>query len=125
MGIETREDVTRVLLNPEAIEGLKALASANVEGSRAALPRGGVRIIASRAIDLSGELDCRAWECRMHQVDQLLGRLWLYFDQVVIADWLTPWLADEGQEIGDEERERLASDLSLFLRLWRRARRPS
>jgi len=42
-------------------------------------------IVAGRAIDLSGELDCFAWECMKKQVDKLFNHVWHYFDRIVVV----------------------------------------
>jgi hypothetical protein len=42
-------------------------------------------IVAGRAIDLSGELDCFAWECMKKQVDKLFSHVWHYFDRIVVV----------------------------------------
>lgn len=42
-------------------------------------------IVAGRAIDLSGELDCFGWGCMKKQFDKLFSHVWHYFDQIVIV----------------------------------------
>jgi hypothetical protein len=42
-------------------------------------------ILAGRAIDLSGSLDCLGWECIQKNVDELFNRIWHYFDRIVVV----------------------------------------
>lgn len=53
-------------------------------------------IVAGRAIDLSGELDCYGWRCMKKQVDKLFNHVWHYFDRIVIvgpsANAFSEWL---------------------------------
>lgn len=46
---------------------------------------GELELLGGRGVDLSGELDCFAWECRKAQVDKLLAHVWHYFDRVVVV----------------------------------------
>lgn len=59
---------------------------ANVPYETEMLPQSeGPTIVAGCAIDLSGHLDCYAWECMKKQVDNLFSHVWHYFDQVVVV----------------------------------------
>lgn len=42
-------------------------------------------IVAGRALDLSGDLDCYAWDILRARVDELFHKVWHYFDRVVIV----------------------------------------
>lgn len=42
-------------------------------------------LVAGRAIDLSGHLDCLGWECVQKQVDVLFNHVWHYFDRIVVV----------------------------------------
>jgi hypothetical protein len=42
-------------------------------------------IVAGRAIDLSGDLDCLGWECVQKQIDLLFKHVWHYFDRIVVV----------------------------------------
>ena len=90
MGVESQQSIERLIGDTGSLENLRTAARANETACRARTSSGGIRIVAGHAIDTSGNFDCWGWECRMHQVDELLSRVWLYFDQVVVSDWLTP-----------------------------------
>jgi hypothetical protein len=117
VGVNTEEDIVRAVNDDGIMRELKAAAVANRDHARAALPRG-VRVLAGRGLDLSGELDCWALEWRLRQVKRLLSRVWVYFDFVVVADWLTPELASESFVLTEQSRRRLVSDLSLLHQIW-------
>ena len=54
-------------------------------------PTGGHQLIAGHTMDLSGQFQCSEAECLKKQVDELLGRAWHYFDEVVVTG-LDPWI---------------------------------
>jgi hypothetical protein len=81
-------------------------------------PAGGLDLLGGRGIDLSGELDCFAWECRKAQVDKLLARAWHYFDRVVVVGPGAHRVSGELEgEPGEEQLARLLSDIQLLLYL--------
>jgi hypothetical protein len=75
-------------------------------------------LVAGRGLDLSGDLDCRAWKCRQKQVDQVFRRMWHYFDRVVIVGAhqteLPPDLETEDNFFAADA---VASDLRLMMYL--------
>lgn len=122
-GVQTERDIIKAMSDDETMRELRRAARANEAHARAALPSG-VRILAGRGLDLSGELDCWALDLRLRQVERLLSRVWLYFDFVVVADWITPELASESFTPDRHGRERLVSDLLLLLRIWQSGAAP-
>jgi hypothetical protein len=61
-------------------------ASASVPHSAEKLPLcDGPTLVAGRAIDLSGHLDCLDWDCVQKQVEVLFNHVWHYFDRVVVV----------------------------------------
>lgn len=73
-------------------------------------------IVAGRAIDLSGELDCFAWECMKKQVDRLFSHVWHYFDRIVIVGpsahaFSSSW----NQDTEPQKIERLLTYIRLLL----------
>ena len=42
-------------------------------------------LVASRGIDLSGDLECSHFDCKKQQVDRLFSRVWHYFDRIVVV----------------------------------------
>jgi hypothetical protein len=77
-----------------------------------------VTVVAGRAIDLSGELDCFAWECLKKQVDTLFSHVWHYFDQIIVAGpsahSLNKWWNDETEH---QVLDRLLTYVRLLLYL--------
>jgi hypothetical protein len=116
-GARTEKDIIKAVNEPSVLRELQRTARNNQDHARSALPPG-VRVLAGRGLDLSGELDCWALDWRLRQVNRLLSRVWLYFDFVVVADWLTPELASDSFVETKEIRRKLISDLSLLLQIY-------
>jgi hypothetical protein len=71
-------------------------------------------IVAGRAIDLSGELDCFHWDCVKKQVDKLFSHVWHYFDRIVIVGPDAHYISG----MWDTENESQAIELLLtYIRL--------
>lgn len=87
--IDSETDLTRALASTSVIEELRSVAFLKKSECRAPVDAGRTTLLAARGIDLSGDLDCWHWECRLRQVNELLSRVWLYFGRVVVEDWLT------------------------------------
>jgi hypothetical protein len=125
MGITDLKGVDRALGATGAVTELRRAANANEPHSRAPLTLGGVRILAGKVIDLSGALDCLGWECRLRQVDHLLSRVWIYFDEIVLSDWMTERLCSlKSSRLNAHQRDTLLSDLKVLFVLWRSGAAP-
>ena len=84
-GINTLEDAMRALENDSDV---LALAEKYDEFQKPLkpLPRNhGETIVAGSVLDLSGKMDCRNPQCIIRRVDDLYGRVWHYFDTVVVS----------------------------------------
>lgn len=91
-GINSPKAAARALKGEGALATLHDLAAA-VPYTTEGLPEGADNsIVAGRAIDLSGALDCSAWGCLSKQVDNLFRRVWHYFDEIVV-EGLSPYNA--------------------------------
>ena len=123
VGVSAEKDIVRAVDDAGVVKELRTAARANRDHARSTLPTG-VRVLAGRGLDLSGELDCWALDWRLRQVNRLLSRVWLYFDFVVVADWLTPELASETFVITEHSRRKLISDLLLLFQIWRSGAAP-
>ncbi|MCF6470452.1 hypothetical protein FAF44_18925 [Nonomuraea sp. MG754425] len=76
----------------------------------------GLYVLAGRGMDLSGELDCNAWECQKKQVDVLFSRTWHYFNKIVVTG-LTPEKFQENLRDQYFRKVALESQLRLLLYL--------
>jgi hypothetical protein len=121
--IRTEQDISKAIGDKETLKELRQAARANLERAQGPLPSG-VRVLAGRGLDLSGELDCWAVDWRLRQVNRLLSRVWFYFDFVVVADWLTPSLGSDSFSLDEHGRERLVSDLFFLLLIWQAGSSP-
>ncbi|HXV06232.1 MAG TPA: hypothetical protein VFP23_10055 [Solirubrobacterales bacterium] len=75
-------------------------------------------LLGGRGVDLSGELDCFAWECRKAQVDKLLSHAWHYFDRIVVVGPSAHRVAGDLENGASEAGlGRLTSDIRLLLYL--------
>lgn len=74
-------------------------------------------IVAGQAVDLSGNLDCFAWECKKQQIDKLFSRVLHYFDRVVVVGPAAHLYATHLDVIDDTATivERLLTDIRLLL----------
>jgi hypothetical protein len=74
-------------------------------------------IAAGAAIDFSGRLNCPAAACRKQQVDQLLRKVWHYFDCVIVADSIGHAVACHWNEHPKRYREEVAQTVGVLLYL--------
>lgn len=87
-GIQSEQDVSRVVKKRVTYGELEGIAEA-IPYTTEPVSYGGPYVLAGRGMDLTGELDCYAWECQKKQVDVLFSRTWHYFDRIVVSG-LTP-----------------------------------
>lgn len=94
--VRSFQDFERITDDNRVLDALeeRATTQSEVEGlsskSRSTLT--GDILVAGSDLDLSGELSCMNPDCRVAQIQHLFRRAWLYFDRIVIADTLTPYL---------------------------------
>jgi hypothetical protein len=75
-------------------------------------------ITAGCGIDLSGNLDCIAWECLKSRVDDLLRHICLYFDRVVVVGASAHEVIKQHTGLAREDLdERILSHIQLLLYL--------
>lgn len=60
------------------------VATADETYSLVPLESAGNTVLAAHGLDLSGSLDCMAFDCLRRDLDRLLSRTWFYFDQVAV-----------------------------------------
>lgn len=77
----------RTLRNKAAVADLEQAANRAWEAGFVPLPAGEA-FVAGRGLDLTGELDCWGWECRLRQATDLAARAFAYFDFAVVEDRL-------------------------------------
>lgn len=99
--VDDFEAATALLTSPKGIKSLQQELEEvpeNMQGVTAP----DFMLVAGKALDLSGQLDCRHWECRQKRVDDLLAKSWHYFDQLVVEGVDVNWLR-YASEAGDVE----------------------
>jgi hypothetical protein len=85
LGVATADDVDRVFQDrvfvteslKRAVEPARSDVSEPIAGDRS--------IVAGASLDLSGTVTCNHEACLRSQVDDLFGRVWHYFDQIVVT----------------------------------------
>jgi hypothetical protein len=102
-GIPSTSQLDRALKDMEVRKRLWS-AAAEVPYTTVPLPQlTGPAILAGKAIDLSGELDCcLAWDCRQRDIDSLFSKVWHYFDNIVLVG---PSAANIRQAIEDDNED--------------------
>ena len=84
------EEVERSLWSPTVVNSLRQAAAKACRRSERfeSTPTDSERfsLLAGKGIDLSGQLACSSDICRRRQVDELFGRVWHYFDRIVVDD---------------------------------------
>jgi hypothetical protein len=103
----------RVLEDRTALEAFNA-AVESIPSAKEPIRMPGAALVAGCGLDLSGSLDCIAWECRKKQVDQLFQRVWHYFDRVVVVGPEPRGVPDSDTDEGFLQRDNLESDLRLL-----------
>lgn len=117
--IKKIEQAEGLLKNPGLRKELRKRAS-EIEFTTERIPKSDApTIVAGRAIDLSGDLDCYGWECMKQQVDKLFSNVWHYFDRIVVVgpsahDFSTLWGLDEKDD-GDQIFSRQLNYIRLLL----------
>jgi hypothetical protein len=82
-GVRSPDEAAKALIG-RGLEGFLAGAS-EAASAPSDLVGGDQTIIAGAGMDLSGQLDCAFFECQRRRVDELLSRVWHYFDEVVVC----------------------------------------
>ena len=112
MGVTSYRQAEKVLLDQGALADLRERADAEPFTTTGLTASRGEAIVAGQAIDLSGRLDCLAWDCVETQVHNLFNRVWHYFDRIVIV-------GPSAHEISRafEEKTRALDHLPTYVRL--------
>jgi hypothetical protein len=104
--IRTVGDCAKVARKKAAIDRLHELSAEAASIPIECIPRHSV--VAGSRIDLSGELDCGDYDCVIPQIDYVFGRVWHYFDSVVVddldADEIVLPMGDKAYSIQDRVR---------------------
>lgn len=81
--IRTVGDCVKVARKKNALDRLFELsAAAPLSINSESVPR--YSVVAGSRVDLSARLGCADWECLVPQVDYVFGRIWHYFDNVIV-----------------------------------------
>jgi hypothetical protein len=112
-------EFARILDDKNALQRLHELAAADADLWEGLTEESTNPIVAGRAIDLSGELDCNHLNCLKAKVDDLFRRVWHYFDEIVV-EGLSPYIASRMIEEDPERALRLIEHHSKMLLYVRR-----
>lgn len=83
---------------------------AEVLGGR---PESDTSVLASRRLDFSGTLSCPHFDCMVPVVDRVFGRVWHYFDYIVIDERPLEDVLGSGHDVDDLQQ---LAELFLYLR---------
>src|SRR5438094_365252 len=115
--IRTLAQAKRAITDEQALLQLREKAELAERHLRSPLTGAGTTVLASRALDLSGVLDCMHSKCRRRRVDELFKRVWHYFDTVIIADESFHAIVGHWDHQCDFLDQRLLSDIDLIMYL--------
>jgi hypothetical protein len=102
-GVASQRDARRALKSKKAFARLQELIAQRPRMLQP-LPSDATNpIVAGRAIDLSGQLDCNHPDCLKKRVDDLFGKVWHYFDQIVV-EGLRGYEVEELLEEGNRDQ---------------------
>ncbi|WP_204072791.1 hypothetical protein [Planotetraspora phitsanulokensis] len=116
--IKSEKDIDRVVKRRATFGELERIAEV-IPYTTEEVSHEGPYALAGRGMDLTGELDCYAWNCQKKQVDVLFSRTWHYFDKIVVTG-LTPTRFCQMLDSSYDSQFRklvLASQLRLLLYL--------
>lgn len=88
--VRTAHDVPRVLATKSGLDNLRERADQEYTSPVADIPGASGQVVAGAGMSLWGVDQCSDAACGIARVDQLLGRLWHYFDAAVVPG-LDPW----------------------------------
>lgn len=114
--VRDSDDAARALASISGARSLQDLAIQAEPRLRAPI-HPSYSLLAGSAIDLSGRLDCFHPSCLKKKVDELIIRLWHYFDTVVVHDRLAHQVANHWAAFLDESSKRFLSTIEMLLYL--------
>jgi len=117
MGIRSLEDARRALADSSALGRTIASYLETVDPFAPLPPSNSETIVAGVSLDLSGDLDCAHPDCIMDRVDDLFGKVWHYFDRVVVTGAPIEHLATYAERGIDEARAFLLTHIETLLYL--------
>jgi hypothetical protein len=117
-GVSSYQAAKKHLADPVSREALVDFASAAPYTTEPLADTPVPSIAAGCGVDLSGNLDCIAWECLKSRVDDLLRHICLYFDRVVVVGASAYDLVRQNAGLAQEHfNERILSHIQLLLYL--------
>ena len=106
----------RALASSSGAISLQQLA-AQAERSHESPAPSGYSLLAGSAIDLSGQLDCYHPDCLKKKVDELITRIWHYFDKVVLSDTFAHQVSHHWEAFIKQPNERFLTNIQVLLYL--------
>lgn len=85
-GVKTPGDYLKAIRKPDSFDRLRELSDRMYSASVARKAYSQNSVVAGRQLDLSGFLGCTHFDCLQPIVNNLFGRLWHYFDCIVIEE---------------------------------------
>lgn len=85
-GIRRPGDYLKAIRKRSAIDRLREISNRVYSEPGGRVNNAGGSVIAGRQLDLSGALGCSHFDCQVPIVSNLFGRVWHYFDTVVIDE---------------------------------------
>ena len=85
-GIRGPGDYLKAIRKRTAIDRLHEISNRVYSRSAGRVSSVGGSVVAGRQLDLSGALGCSHFDCQVPTVNSLFGRVWHYFDTVVIDE---------------------------------------
>jgi hypothetical protein len=111
-GIRTSGDYVKAIRKRGAFDHLRELSHSVLSEPIADKGNASASVLASRRLDLSGALSCPDFECQVPVINKVFGRVWHYFDSVVIEEDSLDGMLHSGNDVDD-----LLQRVRLFLYL--------
>ena len=108
-------DLRHLVGDDAALRKARDRAASAMDAPHSPLPS--TSILAGAGLDLSGRSACGHLECRLGQVDELFRRAWLYFDQIVVSDEVSPQLVHMPDDPNESWRAKLLDNLQIAFHL--------
>lgn len=86
-GVRDESDLELMIKSDKAIARLREIVSACPDWDDRRVDIKGRSIVAGSTMDLSGWLICGAYKCQVKRVETLFGRMWHYFDSIVLEGY--------------------------------------
>lgn len=100
-GIKTPGNYIKAIRKRGSFDRLRELSNEVYRGPSSQKGNASTSVIASRKLDFSGAVSCSHFNCMRPLVDDVLGRVWHYFDTVVIDEKPLDHILLSGDDVRD------------------------